>query len=356
MPRSLGGGERSTGTRDPVEATREASRICSEEFARIEREGRAPEPRRRASNAITFEVAVSKWLTSLRNTHAATTLVTWEGYASSHWFAHFGAEAIARFALTQDSCSAYIRDRLGKVRGVTVRKERTALGSLITWLIQDGELDHKDSGELLPKLPKKATGTAYHKRRRVAAFYVEPEQVRAMIRRLPEWSNSGRVERFAIRARFILAYETSLRPSTFDRLRCPEHYRIGESRLRLTEASDKARFARDVPLTRRARRVLDHVLRSFERAAGEPFEGLIFGEHTYTDHIRAAARATLPRELAERVTAAHFRSHALTHWIDQDVPLTAAQWMAGHKLISTTARYVKPSYRAAFEALERLGK
>lgn len=134
---------------------------------------------------------------------------------------------------------------------------------------------------MVPKLPRRATGTPYHQRRRCAAFEVSPEQTRNVIHALPEWSTSGKVVRFAIRARFILAYETSLRPSTFDRICAPEHYRSGADRLHLTADTDKARFTRDVPLTKRARRVLDYLLRALEREHGAPYEGLLFGHHDY---------------------------------------------------------------------------
>jgi integrase len=193
-------------------------------------------------------------------------------------------------------------------------------------------------------------GTPHPVRRRVAAVELSPEQTLALIAALPEWSTSRKVTPFAVRGRFEVAYETSLRPSTLDRIEAPDHYRAGESLLRLSDDTDKARWGRDVPLTERARAALDAVLARH----GEGYTGPIFGEHDYTTHIRRAAFQVLPRELAERFCGAHLRSATITHLLERPhASLPGVQHMAGHKLTSTTSRYVRPSLRAARETIDR---
>jgi integrase len=320
---------------------------------------------------------IAAWLRSLSTTHAANTLTTWRGYVGAHWVRFYSSTD----DLTREKHGEYLRTRLGEVRAVTVRKELTALRSFLDWchgedeqrpdgsVVPTGPLPHV-RGSDVPRLPKRASGTPYGKRRRVAAFELSPEQVTAIIEALPEWSER-RVggEHFPIRARFVLGYETSLRPSTLDRLEVPTHYRRGESMLRLTAAADKARWGRDVPLTARAREALDSVIAVHEARAAElaraerefsgetsgraaEFTGLVFGHHDYRDHIRKAAELALPRELAERFAGTHLRSARITHLLERPkANLPGVQHLAGHKLMSTTARYVKPSFRAALEAL-----
>lgn len=283
------------------------------------------------------------WIEFLRTTHAATTLETWENYVSAHFVPFF--EDVD--GITRKRCAAYLKERLGQVTIATVKKERTALRSFIEWALVNDELDAPEWADerpndpslaeawaqevvnaMVPRPPKRARGVPYHQRRRVAAFELSPEQVKAIIRALPEWSSSTKVDRFPIRARFVVAYETSLRPSTLDRIECPKHYQPGSKRLQLTPDTDKARFGREVPLTKRARRVLDYLL----RALGPGYAGLIFGAHDYRTHIRAAAAKALPAELALRFAGAHLRSARITHLLERPkATLPGTQFLAGHK-------------------------
>jgi integrase-like protein len=328
--------ERSTGTRDDRLADVEAARIVAEERAGAANSKR---PARRGA-APPLPTLIAEWLVALESTHAATTRKTWSEYARSHFLPFFGSA----HALTTERCLAYQRARLLRVEAVTVRKEQTALRSLLAYALEVGAVPVAVE---VPPLPKRATGTAFATRRRTAAPELSPAETRALIRRLPEWSSSRKVERFPIRARFIVGYETGLRPSTLDRLSVPEHYRQGSAILRLTKASVKHRRAHDVPLTRRARVVLDYVL----RCLGPDHRGPIFGWHNYREHIAAAARAALAPETAERFCAAHLRSALITHELEQGKNILGVQHRVGHTLLSTTARYAKASFRAALATL-----
>lgn len=325
--------ERSTGTRDESLADVEAARIVAAERAGAAAADRAPV---RRGAAPPLDDLLSEWVHWLEASYAKTTINTWRQYARSHFFPFFGSA----HALTAERCLAYQRARLKQVESETVRKEQTALRSVLAYCLEVGAIPAPVE---VPKLPKRATGTPYPKRRRTTAPELSPAETLAVIRRLPEWSNSRKVDRFPIRARFIVGYETGLRPTTLDRLSVPEHYRRGSAILRLTRASVKHRKAHDVPLTRRARRVLDYLL----CALGPDHTGPIFGWHNYREHLAQAAREALPPETAERFCGAHLRSAMITHELEQGKSILGIQHRVGHALLSTTARYAKASMRAA---------
>jgi site-specific recombinase XerD len=331
--------ERSTGTSDPVAADLEAAKIVARARA-----GAAAPKRARRGAAEALGPLIVRWLDWLQATHARTTIKTWGGYAESHFKPFFGSTE----RLTSEDATAYQRARLLQVEGVTVRKEQSALRSLAAYALESGAITEP---MVVPTLPKRATGTTYARRTRRAAPPLTAAETLAVINELPEWSSSRKVGRFPIRARFLVAYETGLRPSTLDRLLTPTHYRIGAAALKLDAKSVKERWARDVPLSRRARRILDYLLRAMAED-GKPYKGPIFGWHNYREHIAAAAAGALPADKAERFCAAHFRSAMITHSLGAGAALPAVQWLVGHTLVSTTARYVKPGYEGAAAAVD----
>jgi hypothetical protein len=83
---------------------------------------------------------------------------------------------------------------------------------------------HLSEASLVPSLPKKAVGTPFKLRRRQAATQLEPAEILAILERLPEWSESKKVARFPIKARFVLQYEQGMRPEMLDALAVPKHY------------------------------------------------------------------------------------------------------------------------------------
>jgi integrase len=237
-------------------------------------------------------------------------------------------------------CLQYMKTRLATVRGETVRKELTALRQFVGWCWQSGFVPGKVT---VPSVPKRAIGTAFAVRRRSAAIELSPEECAAICLELPDWSSSLKVARFPIRARFVVAYETSLRPATLDAIEAGVHYRVGSSSITLTPELDKSRWQREVPLSAAARTALDAVC---------PNEGLIFGKHDYRPHLRAAALAALPKDRAEKFCGAHLRSARITHWLEKTANLPGTQYLAGHKHAVTTSRYVRASLRAALEVLQ----
>ena len=323
--------------------TRKAERIYAERYGT---NPLPPELQAQPSRFPTFARASDLWISEFRTTHARVTLEVWDMYARNLWPGYFSdLERITHVALKE-----YMRSRLGVVRRESVRKELFALSSFLQFCAETFELPHVE----LPKLPKRALGVQFVKRRRKAASELAPEQVRALLRELPEWGSTSHLdaEQYAVRARFLILYETGLRPSTIDRLRVPEHYAIGQRVLHLTPEVDKARFGRDVPLTKRARRILDYLVRKL----GPDLHGPIFGTadgaaHDYRKRLQRAAFKALPREVAATFCGAHLRSARITHLLEKGANIVGVQHLAGHKQISTTARYVRAGFRAATDAI-----
>lgn len=329
--------ERSTGTGDGEGAAREARRIYADAIAREK-----PVARKRLRvGAVALEEVVAAWLISLTTTHDAGTLKTWKLYAYTHFVPFFDA----LHNLNNIQADLYMRERLGNVLATTVRKENTALRSLGEWAFVNGFLPER---MVVPPVPKRAVGKAFGLRRRSPAIELSPEETEKIVKALPLWSNSPRLEvQFPIRARFEVAYQTGLRPELLDALLAPLHYRKGQRTIHITTELDKGRWARDVPLSDEARRWLDSVC---------PRSGLIFGKHDYRPHLKAAAKAALPRDRAERFNGAHLRSARVTHLLEQpSANLPGVQFLVGHTSTATTARYVRPSARAAREVLGILG-
>jgi integrase len=344
--------ELSTGTSDREAAAREARRIYADAITREK-----PRPRKQLRTAaVDLEGVIGAWLHSLATTHDPATLKTWELYTTAHFLPFF--EAVHN--LTSVQADLYMRGRLGKVLADTVRKEHTALRSLGDFAFSNGFIPER---MVVPTIPKRVTGTPHPKRRRSPAIELSPKETEAIIAALPKWSTSKRVKPFAIRARFRVAYETGLRPELLESLLAPLHYRTGQETIHITQDLDKGRWRRDVPLSQAARDALDEVLDELTgraRADGTlpkdgTYSGPIFGAHDYRDHLRAAAASVLPPDRAERFNGAHTRSARATHLLEEGANIPGVMFLFGWKQVSTAARYVRPSARAAREALGILG-
>lgn len=262
---------------------------------------------------------------------------------TSKLYAKYGVYWGARWStvgeLTTPAIAAYVRSRLRVAKGKSVSNEASALRQFLAWLVESGLLKEA------PQVPRvrRSEGTRYKHRRRTAAPEYSPLEMRNLIAALPELSER---EGWPVRARALVAYQTSLRPKTLDVLRVPENYSRGSKTLRLTDSQDKEAFGRELPLTAEARKVLDSVC---------PDVGLIFGKHRLDPYLREAAKVALSPDKALVFTGQHFRSAALTHMLERGAPLPGVQWLAGHRHVSTTARYVRSSFRAAIEATKAWG-
>lgn len=163
--------------------------------------------------------------------------------------------------------------------------------------------------------------------------------VERLLRALPVRTRRGH----PARAFYTLLWETGLRRGTLRRLSVPEHYRRGARELAITKRIDKARVERTLPLTPRARRVLDAVC---------PDLGLVFGRVRYEYALRKAARAA-EIDGAEHLSDHDFRHARLTYWGERTDNLLGLQFLAGHKHATTTATYMHAGRKAADAVLAK---
>lgn len=257
-----------------------------------------------------------------------------------HLVRHFADEPSA---ITKATISTYTRARLAKVKRKTLQKERCTLRGFLAWAHEQGYLlELPDMGTL----PRRALGTPYHLRRRGAATLLTPDDCRRVISLLPQWSPARAGRRpFPVRARFIVAFETALRPKTIDALSVPEHYTLGAEHLVITDEIDKARFGRKLPLSRMAREALDSVAAKV---------GPIFGCHDYRNHLERAAERALTAEQARTFCAYDLRHARATQLAGKgDLPTLA--YLLGHKHVSTTNLYVHPTIARAKALLDEAG-
>lgn len=291
---------------------------------------------------FTLDELIEKWLGDLEGQVCGRTQDLYRLHWETHLLPWFGALS----GLNRRRVGEYCRDRLKSVKRTTLQKERSTLRGFLAWCREMGYLE--EQADLIPELPKRATGTPFEQRRRGSATPLSPEECRRLIAALPLWSTPrGKREPFLVRGRFVVAYETSLRPATLDQLSVPEHYSRGAELLRVTDPIDKNRFGRELPLTKLARLALDSVL---------PDEGLIFGKHDYRDQLeKAAKKAKLPPEKARTFCAYDFR-HARATELAETGNLTGAAYMLGHKRVTTTSIYVRPGLRAAERVLAAVEK
>ncbi len=327
--------ELSTGQEDESLAARRAAELYAGVVSGTKTAGK-----RKQSDARPLGPIAAEWLATL--TLDETTIDSYSSYCEVHFVPFFKTAD----ALTQAKLGDYVRARLKCVLAKTLRKE---LGQLIALASFAGVVLSP------PELSKKTVGTRHAKGKR-GKVALSPAEIEALLAALPERRRSrGDNARLAkrglrptctlghpVRARYVLAYETSLRPETLDSIRVPEHYSKGATHLTITDEIDKARFGRQLPLSEKARAELDAIVSDV---------GLIFGRFRNPKTLRNAAReAGIDEARASRLTVYDIRRARLTHLADAG-KLTAAQWMAGHKRISTTAIYAQGSLRAAEEAM-----
>lgn len=341
---SLPGGQRrhlSTHERDRAAAARvaqalySAALVGSAQAARGVARGKAPrQPLARA---------VADWLDALEPVLDERTVHSYQLYASGQWLERWQHVE----DITRATAADYARARLRAVLRRTVVKELSGLRGLLRWLHEQGRIPEVP---VIDQPPRRAVGTAVEGRKR-APVELDSHEVEAIIAELPEWSDGGPTcEPFRVRARVIVAWETGLRPATISALRVPDDYRRGAKALTIREEADKARDGRKLPLSDRARKVLEAII---------PDEGPIFGPHSVTAYLRAAAaeaarKRKLPRAKASKVSAYDLRHARLTHFaVVSRGDLPAMMLLAGHKHASTTSRYVRLGQARAQELLDR---
>lgn len=325
--------ELSTRETDVKRATEAAKRIYADYYSgKIQVKSRGVKP----GPSLALEDVALDWIEAKKGQIAANTLASYSGYFESHLVPYFPSLS----DVTTAKIKGYISDRLKVVRGLTVRKELSALRGLVSWAAETGLIPE---AMLVPGVPKKVQGTAFATKRRSKPSQLSVVEIETFLAHLPvEAPRLG-----FVRSRFVLQYDMGLRPSLVDRLEAPKHWYPGSDRLTLDAKSMKGREDSDKLLTKRAKEALEQSYRG---------PGLLFGTHDYRLVVAEAARLSLPTEKAKTFTAAHLRSAGITHLIEDGATLSEAQVFADHKLATTTDRYIKTSQRALEDFLRRQGR
>jgi len=225
-----------------------------------------------------------------------------------------------------------------------VIKELYALHTFLGYCVAEGLLEEMPAHRMPPRSATgKRSPTA-----RIQAVELTEREVLALLAELPELSAPRGQPAYRVRDRLAFAWETALRPATLDALEAPGDYHRGRTTLRIRDEVDKARFGRELPLTKKARAILDRVA---------PKHGPIFGgPHAFTKQLRRAARAAkLPADKAAKVTPYDLRHARLTH-LARNGNILGVAFLAGHKAITTTNRYVHSHREAAEEVLRAAEK
>ena len=312
---------RGTGEVDKTRAAKEAERIYLSVVSGTEgkrRKQHSPEACRPLGEASSNWIA--KQLAS--QVFGPDTAVTYADYFTRLFVPHFGSVE----GINEDTIASLIQQRLARVVRATLDKELGCLRGFVASL---------SLPVAVATPPKKARGTPTTRKRVRRAVPLSPEDVASVIAALPE---QDRRQRW-VRPRYAVAYETSLRPHTLATLSVPENYRKGEAALRVSV--DKTGFFRDVPLSAKARAELDAIC---------PERGLIFGPARHEKMLKRYAIKLLgPR--GDTFQPYDLRRSRITHLLERSGNIPGVQWLAGHKKLETTAKYVQPSMRAAESVL-----
>jgi integrase len=269
--------------------------------------------------------AIAEWLGSLKSTLDRRTVREYEIYAGAHWLTRWKTLG----EINERAIGDYQRARLAKVTRVTLRKELSAMRGFLRWCVEQGAIAELP---LVPMLPRQAIGKrAVPVRKRII---LTPKEVERLVACLRDVRTRNYVE---------FAWETGLRPATIFRLAYPLHWSPGRSTLLLTDDVDKARFARELPLSKRAKEILG--LSPLGRS------GRFFVDRGgIIEELKFASIKCLKR----RVSLYDFRHSRITLLVEAGGPLTGVQYLAGHKHLSTTAKYAHAGLRSAQEALDAL--
>jgi integrase len=211
-----------------------------------------------------------------------------------------------------------------------VRKELSALRQFCDWSGIDVEI---------PGLPKHGhPGKRAKNARKPKAHILDPAQIEKVLAALPQQGlrRQGDTSTLPwVRDFFIVLWETGLRQSTLFALETPRHYKPGSSVLFISRDIDKAHDERELDLSLPAREALDRCV---------PAVGRIFPKFSPREPLaKACAVAEVPL-----ISPYDIRHSRLTSWANTPgLPLAGVSYLAGHRSLATTAKYVQSQREAA---------
>jgi integrase len=322
------------GARDRGAAQSEAARIYAEVVS-----GRYDQAHAVASSGgAPFLDVASEWLAEIESSIDPETYKLYETtYVGNHFMRAFKSIG----DLSSTGAAAYVSARLKKVTRETLKKELSALRQIAAYAVAHNHL----AAQPEIKTPgKKTLGTRVEGKRRASTIFTGVE-IQRVIAKLPDWikARRGGKPAFSVRHRFVVAWETALRPETLAELRAPDDYRRGAEEMVIRDEADKNRFGRTLPLSPKAREALDRIC---------PEVGLIFGAHDFRIALRKAAKAAgIEAPRCDRITDYDFRHSRLTEMGQSSDNLVGLMYLAGHRQPATTARYMRPAKNAGSEVL-----
>ena len=293
-------------------------------------------------------VTLARWLDSLEGNLDPKTLETYANiYVAKHWLGFYGS--------LEDMCNerereAYRTARLKGALGTTVKKEVWAQDKFLRWC-------KKPAGIVTTLPPSLEWDDKEHRGTRTGPQRAKPveldtEQVEAFLSALPEWFEVGARANvktpFPIRDRFIVSYETGLRPETISEIVWRD-LNLTKGLLVIRDEVDKVRYGRTVPLSTRALETFKRVREGYvSRGRSVDPKAPIFGQHRCYKPVKKIARAMGLDDLAPY----DLRHARCTHLGDASAPLTGIGFLAGHKQATTTNRYLHGGRKAAQASLD----
>lgn len=306
--------ERSTGSGDARQARVVARRIWLEAQ-------KNPPAKRNQAVAEPLKLTIARWLASKQRDGTSSQWVeTITIYARAYWLSRW--QSIRD--VTGDAVARYIDDRRATgVTDSTIRKELSALSGLLKWALDEHLID------VLPawKAPR-------GKSSRGESVSLSPAEVEAVIALLP--TRADHPKGYPCREMIVIAYELALRLGTLTRLRWQD-VDLERRELTIRPEVDKARFARTLPLTSCAVEVLSSL------RADVACDGTIFRRCDLRVTIRdAMLRAGIDADRVRRCQPMHVWRHSRLSILasQPQVNLAALRYLAGHKQLATTDRYV----------------
>lgn len=204
-----------------------------------------------------------------------------------------------------------------KLRLTTLYKELVTLSRLLHWCKKAGHLDD------VPHFDRFKPVTDY------VPPNTTPEEIDRVLRELPD--RKTHPKRLPVREFYVVQWSQGLRPCDVQRLLW-HHVDMAAKKITIAASNDKARTGRVLPMTKESIAVFRELAKR-PHAAMEP----VFGNRSY----RRSLQLAIERAGVSRFTPHGFRHARLTELASETRDTAAVQFIAGHKNLSTTDRYVR---------------
>lgn len=220
--------------------------------------------------------------------------------------------------ITTEAIETFIADRRASVGSVTIYKELVTLSRFLRWCKRYRYIAS------VPEFDRIAPVSDYK------PPDLTPEDVAALLNAMP--TRHTHPKRMPVRERFMVQWAQGMRPGEVELVRWRD-VDLRQGLLTIPPTHDKTRQGRTVGLAKSARAVLEEL-----KAEREPLPtALIFGKRDLRVTIaKAVDAAGLPH-----VTPHHLRHARLSELASNTRDIPAVQFLAGHKRLSTTDRYVR---------------